>query len=472
MRFWVLAAMACLLGLPAWAAPANVVFRHIIVVIQENRTPDNLFGSAPNFEPGVDIATSGVNSLGQTIPLTAEILASCYDMGHKHEEFEAMLNEGADQELLVVPAGCTAPANPEFKFVDNSTGTVQPYFDIATQYSFSNRMFQTNQGASFLAHQFLFGGTSQPSTESPLFAADSVGKGEHAFGCTAPPNTRIYLIDGYGNENTNKPIYPCFEHPTLSDVLDNAAITWRYYGATPDTLWLAPNAIQHICVPVPSGNGNACTGPAFTNGQVVENNPAQVLTDVQSCNLASVSWVTPNKEESDHSQVNTGLGPAWVASIVNAVGQQAACPDGETYWNDTAILIVWDDWGGWYDHVRPFAINQQPVSPAQWGDGYTYGFRVPFLVVSAYTPNHLVDNTVHDFGSILYFIEHNFALGFIGPGDTIYSNYADYQAAMRGDDLSEFFLRKQPRPFKPIKTDTSIEDFIHAPRSIGSPDDE
>ena len=72
----------------ALAQPA--AFTHIVVVVQENRTPDNLFGSNPTFEKGVDIATSGIDSTGQTIPLTATPLAGCYDLGHAHSDWVAM----------------------------------------------------------------------------------------------------------------------------------------------------------------------------------------------------------------------------------------------------------------------------------------------------------------------------------------------------------------------------------------------
>jgi phospholipase C len=458
------------LGPAAGTALAAPVFRHVIMVIQENRTPDNLFGSKPDFEPGVDIATSGVNSLGQTIPLQPTPLVGCYDLGHKHSDFEAMLTEGADQVSVTSEAGCAVPANPQFKYIDNSTGIVQPYFDMAKSYAFANRMFETDQGASFVSHQFLFAGTSQASTDSPLFASDGIKNDLNNFGCMSQPSEVFKQIDGYGNEKSNPRIFPCFEHPTLTDVLDAAKLSWRYYGPQSTGIWFAPNAIQHICVPMPSGQRATCTGPDWSNGDIVANNPAQVLTDIQGCNLAAVSWVIPTGEESDHAETNTGLGPDWVASIINAVGQQPGCAGGETYWNDTAILVTWDDWGGWYDHVSPFAINLQPTSPPQWGDGFTYGFRVPLLVISAYTPNHLVDNTVHDFGSMLYFIEHNFNLGFIGPGDTMYSNYADYQAAARFDTMSEFFPRKTAKTFVPISTTTSAETFIRAPRSSIPPD--
>jgi phospholipase C len=84
-----------------------------------------------------------------------------------------------------------------------------------------------------------------------------------------------------------------------------------------------------------------------------------------------VSWIIPDGAFSDHAALNNGGGPSWVASIVNAIGNSP-------YWANTAIIITWDDWGGWYDHVRPKVIDDG----VSWGSGYVYGFRVPLIVVS------------------------------------------------------------------------------------------
>ena len=200
---------------------------------------------------------------------------------------------------------------------------------------------------------------------------------------------------------------------------------------------------------------------------MVPNNPAQVLTDIQGCHLQPVSWVIPTGAELDHAADNNGTGPQWVASIVDTLGTQPACA-GETYWKNTAILITWDDWGGWYDHVKPFQV----VAPPAWGAGYAYGFRVPLLVVSAYTAPHTVSNATNDFGSILYFVEKNFGFGFIGPGDTVYSHYADYQAAARGSDLSEFFNLTAPRSFTSIAAALPPSHFLTDPPSNVGPDNE
>ena len=355
MRWWLAVMTMCGLAANAQAAP---VFKHILIVIQENRTPDNLFGSNPHFEPGVDIASSGVTSKGRTVPLAPLPLADCYDISHSHASFEYALRYGFDKEPLDSSA-CTGrlPPNPHFMYVDNSEGTVQPYFDIATNYGFANRMFQTNQGPSFPAHQFLFGGTSAPAASSPLFAAENMAIGNNLkdgnAGCIAPAGQTVALINSKGVETQVPPAFPCFEHRTLADLLSAATppISWRYYAPMPGSIWTAPDAIRHICQAHRVGGVPTCTGPLWTNN-VVPDNPAQVLTDIANCNLLAVSWVIPTAQNSDHANVNTGTGPQWVASIVNAVGQQS-CASGEDYWNDTAILITWDDWGGWFDHLKP-----------------------------------------------------------------------------------------------------------------------
>src|SRR5262249_54207807 len=161
------------------------------------------------------------------------------------------------------------------------------YFDLALQYGFANRMFQTNQGPSFPAHQFILSGTSAPDTNSPLFASENMGL-QAAAGCIAPANQTVKLIDPSGSETSNAPIYPCFEHPTLTDVLNAAGISWRYYTPTAGSIWSAPDAINHMCVPQMQKNKLVCTGPDWVNNVVIPQ--TTVLTDIQNCNLANVTW--------------------------------------------------------------------------------------------------------------------------------------------------------------------------------------
>lgn len=438
-------------------------FKHVVIIVQENRSTDNLFGSNAAFEPGVDIATSGLGPKGGTIPLTATPFVGCYDLHHSHAAFVVMYDGGKMDGAAKVPVrpatGCVVPSHPQYKYVDNSTGAVAPYFQMAMQYGFANRMFQSNQGPSFPAHQFIFGGTSAPSETSVLFAAENMTILQNAglAGCIAPANQSVVVIDPAGSETSNPPVFPCFERPTLSDELEAASLSWRYYTPGAGSIWSAPDSINHICVAQVGSNGTkTCTGTEWTSHMVLT--PSNVLTDIANCNLAAVTWVIPDGINSDHAMVNTGGGPAWVGSIVNAIGTHAPCAGGETFWNDTAILITWDDWGGWFDHVPPPRIGQ----PNGWGTGYVYGFRVPLLVVSAYTPAGYVDNAIHDFGSILRMVESNFGVGLIGPGI-----YADAYA----DDLAPFFPLTQGRAFVPITLPAGAAAAMRREPAVHTPPD-
>jgi phospholipase C len=204
-------------GSPAPPPPSlpnySQTFKHVVVIFQENRTPDNLFHGFPN----ADIADSGINSAGQSIQLTPIALANDYDLSHAHSAFVQMYDGGKMDGADKIPISCNAgavncpPPNPQFMYVDPSD--VQPYFQLGEQYTFGDRMFQTNQGPSFPAHQFIISGTSAPTATSDLFAAENPSKNE--AGCAAPADALVVLIDPLGNENQK--IYPCFEHPTLMD---------------------------------------------------------------------------------------------------------------------------------------------------------------------------------------------------------------------------------------------------------------
>jgi phospholipase C len=163
-------------------------------------------------------------------------------------------------------------------------------------------------------------------------------------GCTAPAGETVAILDTNGNESTK--MYPCFEHATLTDELDAKNISWKYYAPSAGIIWNGPNAIKHMCVPDPTGT--LCTGSDWKNHVILDQ--TQVLSDVANGKLPAVSWVIPTAQASDHPQKNTGLGPSWVASVVNSIGNSA-------YWANTAIFITWDDWGGWYDHVAPPIIS-------------------------------------------------------------------------------------------------------------------
>src|ERR1700730_9119381 len=279
-------------------------FQHVVVIVQENRTPDNLFQGlcSPPFGKSTSCSTTPVgsqydiktsnwldktSSTGITQPAPIA-LANPYDIGHTHLYFTEACDKNPQGVCRMDGAALTncvdsCPANPPFKYVDNSTGIVNPYLYMTKQYGWANYMFQTNQGASFPAHQFLFGGTSAPSASDD---ANGIFDGENTSeivqaGCLGVATSMIHLMTPSGELPSNK-TYPCFEHQTMPDLL--RSYTWRYYTPLPGSIWTAPNAIQHICQP--TAPGGKCVGPEWTAN--VDLSTAGVLNDIAACKLSNL----------------------------------------------------------------------------------------------------------------------------------------------------------------------------------------
>jgi phospholipase C len=476
-------------GAIASAQTYNTPIRHVIVVMQENRTPDNLFQDPVLIANGADISSTGFfkSTQGQrvTIPLAPGPLDSCYDPSHSHtawlETWDSGAMDGADLvkvNFVGCGGGTGLPRYPQLTYVQNALfdgihAILDPYFQLAEQYGFADRMFQTNQGPSFPAHQFLFSGTSAPvpyNDPSGLwtwFSAENPAD-TGTTGCVAPAGQVVDEIAPNGKESPGyNQGYPCYEHPALTDLLDSAAppVTWRYYahGTTGSIrggqIWNAPNAISHICQS--SGPGGFCQGAEWKSNVVIPSQ--QVLTDICNGSLANVTWVVPDGNWSDHAgTVLDDAGPSWVAALANYIGNSnnnAGCVP-ESYWNDTVIVVTWDDWGGWFDHVAPWAIGYTNNTGGQ----YVYGFRVPLIVVSAYTRQTqgaqgftgYISSLNYDFGSILNFIEYVFgqsgsSLGQIGPPQYPYADaFAPDLLQGNAYSLSDFFDFNQSHPFKTL----------------------
>jgi phospholipase C len=517
-----LIAVTLLLAALANAQTYNLPLQHIIVVVQENRTPTNLFGNDTALVTnGSHLVTTGLCGT-QTITLTSYQLDACFDASHAHIAWETSYDSGKMDGFCQIPSGisnCTAQQKmgiptctvngvatlcPQYTTVNASQ--LGPYFQMATNGGFANYMFQTNQGPSFPAHLFLFSGTSEPiappTTFYKWFAAENAtfptGDKDKHYGCLADVGSYVLQVNPttgveskgytptYVAPADQTPGYPCYEHKTLSDVFSSVTpnITWRYYTAGDGSLWNAPNAIDHICVPSGSTtNGTStCTGSIYTANVI---NNLQLFTDLGAnpalpqCTLPQVSWVIPDGNWSDHpGNVGHDGGPSWVAAIVNAIGgfnnDGTSLPIECGYWANTAILTTWDDWGGYYDDVSPIVMSSGNAGKLGYpgtsnGTYYVYGFRVPLLVSSTYANVNYVsggkvyppvcpNSYCHDFGSILNFIEYAFGTGGTALPEIGYSNwhYADFYVQDRGVtatnsySLYDFFNFKQANPFVKI----------------------
>lgn len=405
---------------PAAAAPVakGSRIKHVIVVIQENRTFDNMFNGFPN----ADTVSFGRDSKGNKVRLQPQGLEWYYDPSHTFKQLRTEWNNGGmngfDKETcdfnpLGTGGSCVGifapPANFAYSYVPQSETTflwiLGGGFVPGIGYGIADRMFSTRMTPSFPGHQYLIAG------DTPA-AGDPYGPGEGGllgiWGCDAKKKAKV---TEFGASFT-APLtagYPCYDYKTIGDLMDKKGVTWKYYtGAigTVDGTISAFDAIKH-----------ARFGPQWTKNVVTP--MTDIFNDIQNDTLPDVAFVTPPGPMSDHAGFMTSGGPAWVTSIYVWLTENKARYD------DTAILVTWDDSGGWYDHVKP------PTT--KWGP---MGFRVPLMALNPYAKN-AVSHKVHSFGSILHFIEKNWNLGSLGTTDAT------------SDDLSDMFDYSQ-KPIPPI----------------------
>jgi phospholipase C len=393
--------------------------QHVIVIMQENRSFDNLF----NGFPGADTVQSG-SSLGTSVALQPIPLEQGTDADHSHigwwRDWDSGAMDGFTHPHVTYPL-------PNFPYAYVPQSETVPIWTLAQQYTLADRMFQSNSGESFTAHQYMIAGQSADADENPVTSEPAA-----IWGCDAPADSTVALV---GPNGTDLPgVFPCFDYQTLADELDTANVSWRYYAqqiGKGGYVWSAYDAINHIRY-----------SSDWTNNVVSPD--TRIFSDLQNGNLAQMTWITPDFAYSDHAGVGaTAEGPSWVADIVNAVGQSQ-------YWYSTVILIGWDDWGGWYDHVPPPQVDNMGL-----------GFRVPLIVVSPWARQGYISHQQHEFGSFLHMTEEVFNLPSLGTRDAI------------SDDLSDCFdFTQTPQPYVQVPTSYSPSFFLSANPSNQPPDDD
>jgi phospholipase C len=121
-------------------------------------------------------------------------------------------------------------------------------------------------------------------------------------------------------------------------------------------------------------------------------NTQNFVNDVKNNKLAAITWLVPDLRDSEHPIASECVGQNWTVDQINAIMQSA-------YWKNTAIILTWDDYGGFYDHVPPPRISPYELGP-----------RVPTIMISAYSKPHHVSHRTFDFRSVLKYVEQTFKL--------------------------------------------------------------
>jgi len=389
-------------------ATSSAPIQHVVVIMQENRSFDHLF----NGFPGADTVATGMNK-GVAVPLVVTPLGNGPDIDHSHTGWWQQWDNGKMDNF-----GNNGTMLP-YTYIDRSE--IAPYWNMAQSFALGDRMFQSNTGPSFVAHQYMIAGQSGGASENPSGGV---------WGCDAASNARVPLI---GPNGTDVPgVYPCFDYQTMADLLDAKGITWRYYAPSPTSdeffLLSAYQAIRHIRFGVDWHED--VTSPETT-----------FLTDIAAGQLAQVTWIVPAFNNSDHPGA-PAQGPDWVATLVNAIGQSQ-------FWNNTTIFISWDDWGGFYDHVPP------PQT-----DNMGLGFRVPVIVVGPYARRGYVSHVTHESSGFLRYMEEVFDLPTLGTRDASADDFRDC-----------FDYTQPPTPYTAIPAGHSVDFFLHQ-KGSGLPDND
>ncbi len=438
--------------LPGARHQSSGLIQHVVIIVQENRSFNNLFMGYP----GATTQSYGYNSKKLKITLQPVTLATTWDLEHDASGFfkscrgtgsikgtNCRMN-GFDKERWTCGVGSQPAcpnASPPYSYVPQQE--VQPYWNMANQYVLADEMFSSDFDiSSFVSHQYIIAGVNpNASVNYPI----------GLWGCTGGPPDQISIL-GPNRQLPADEEAPCWDPTTLGDELDNAGLTWAFYaskirgagsfscgvsGMESDHskgrtgIWSAYQAIKHICY-----------GPDWKADMISP--PSQFLTDVANGNLRNVTWITPTFANSDHGGSGSKTGPSWVASVVNAIGESQ-------FWDSTAIFIFWDDSGGWYDPVAPAYVDN---------DGL--GFRLPLLIISPYAKQGYVSHVNYEHGSILKFIEDQFNLGRLAASD----------ARANSPEGDCFDFSGGPRAFVPIVSSLRRSYFLHQPEDLRPPDTE
>jgi phospholipase C len=365
--------------------------QHVVIVMQENRSFDSYFGTYPGADgipfqdgqPAVcmpDPKHGGCvrpfhdpNDIDQGGPHASQSAITDID-GGRMDGFIATAEQTSDCQNVNDPT-CRSQ-NPQGVMGYHDARELPNYWSYAHEYVLQDHMFEPIASWSLPAHLFLVSGWS----------ANCSRQGD-PFSCVS------------GAPGALPPQPQPFAWTDLTYLLHQAGVSWAYYvykGTEPDC---ADGGVT--CPAVPQSPAT----PSIWNplpGFTTVNQDGQ-LGNVQSIGnfysaarqgtLPSVSWVVPNEQFSEHPPASIREGQAYVTGLINSIMRG---PD----WRNTAIFLAWDDWGGFYDHVPPIAI-----------DGLGYGLRVPGLVISPYARHGYIDHQTLSFDAYAKFIEDLFIGG-------------------------------------------------------------
>jgi phospholipase C len=435
--------------------------QHVVIVMQENRSFDEYFGTYPGVD-GLPMQN------GQFTSCVPDPRGGCQKPFHDPNPVNAggphgQANATADVDggrmdgfVAQAAAGRRSCADPNDPACTNGGGVdvmgwkdardIPNYWTYAQDFALQDRMFEPNASWSLPEHLFLV-------SEWSAKCANATDPNSCVNALQSPSNPQDKAsTGGTGTKKTPaataspKPVSSLYAWTDLTWLMNRQHVSWKYYvapGTEPD----CEDASQQTCVQQRQNAGTPGIWnplPYFTDvKQDHQLSNIQDLShftaDAQRGQLPAVSWIVPSGRTSEHPPASTATGQAYVTDLVNSVMKS---PD----WSSTAIFLSWDDWGGFYDHVQPPTVDQNG-----------YGLRVPGIVISPYAKRGYLDHQTLSHDAYAKFIEDVFLGG--QRLDPRTDGRADPRPTVRessttlGDLRNDFDFTQRPR--SPVILSTS-----------------
>jgi phospholipase C len=384
--------------------PVPIPIEHVIVVVKENHTFDNYFGTFP----GAEGTTQCKLKNGSTIPCPHAPDSTPRDMCHHHDCALTDWNHGQMN-------GWEDVANSDVNgdhlaWAQYHESDIPNYWAYAKTYTLADHYFADMLGPSYPGHMMFLAAQAGWAIGNP-----PIDYTHPYWGCDQYSSDTLQVLD-HGT-CTVKDVFPCFQIPSLPDVIEPAGLTWKFYGSNFYVLpevWSMFNGIDAIR-----------NGPGWANVVKVD----EFKTDVMNHTLPNVVWLVNQDLNDEHPNIGgVCKGENWTVDYLNVLMQS-------DYWNKSVIFFTMDDFGGWYDHVPP---------PRQYGcdnnTPYGLGFRLPLIIMSPYAKPHYVFKEVSEQASIPRFIERVFNLPALSTLDPA------AQDGQANDLMNAFDWTQQPLP--------------------------
>ncbi len=393
---------------PPAAGPATMPIKHVVIVVKENHTFDNYFGSFP----GAEGTTTCKKSDGSTFTCPHAPDKTPRDMSHAHESGITDWNGGKMDGWDKVDS--STQNGDDLAYAQYQESDIPNYWQYARTFTLGDHFFSEMIGPSFPGHIAVL--TAQagwavgnPSTTGPYWGCDQLGS------ATIPVEDQSTC--------QVKNVFPCFDIPSVPDILPSGT-DWKFYGTN---FYILPEVWSMF-----DGVKKIRNGPGWSKVVTADN----FEKDIDAGTLPAVTWLVNQDLADEHPNVGGVCdGENWTVTKLNKLMTSK-------YWADTAVLFTMDDFGGWYDHVPP---------PRQYGCDKTHpyglGFRLPLIVISPYAKPGYVFKEVAEHASIVRFIEKVFDIK-----TTLHDLDPAAQDAQANDLLNAFDFTQKPLPPLVLKT--------------------